>query len=194
MVLLCPLSIFSLIVGLNNKIVKLLTTQVKGSVLSNNPNLNQPASGQPSVFGAPPSGGFGQSPNIAGQLGMINFTTPTYYVQALNAGNRLHSVGELQQMAKAKIIKSETLVQHMNSNYPVQVKTVPGVFSNREWIVTMLLSFTLGAFGVDRFYLGYTGMGIGKLLTFGGCGIWALIDFILIAMRSVDDSDGLPLS
>lgn len=96
--------------------------------MSNNPNLNQPASGQPSVFGTPPPGSFGQSPNIAGQFGMIDLTTPTYYVQAVGAGNRLYSVGELQQMAKSKIIKSETSVQHMSSNYPVQVKTVPGVF------------------------------------------------------------------
>ena len=33
---------------------------------------------------------------------------------------------------------------------------------------------------IDRFYLGDTGMGIGKLLTGGGCGIWALIDLFLI--------------
>lgn len=181
--------------GLNNKKADtLLTTQEMESHMSNDPNLNQPASGQPSVFGTPPPGSFGQSPNMAGQFGMIDLTTPTYYVQVIAAGNRLHSVGELQQMAKAKIIKSDTLVQHMTSTYVVQVKTVPGVFSQREWITAMLLSCFLGVFGVDRFYLGHTGLGIGKLLTFGGCGIWALIDFILIAMRDVDDSDGMPLA
>ncbi len=162
--------------------------------MSNNPNVNQPAQGQASGFGNPPPGNYSQANSAPGQFGMANMTTPTYFVQAFNMGNRLHSVVELQQMAKAKVIKPETLVQHMNSNYPIQVKTVPGVFSQREWLTALLLSFFLGAFGIDRFYLGYNGMGIGKLLTFGGCGIWALIDLILIAMRNVDDSDGLPLA
>jgi len=46
---------------------------------------------------------------------------------------------------------------------------------------------------VDRFYLGYNGLGIAKLLTFGGCGIWSLVDFILIAMRKIPDYSGKPL-
>jgi TM2 domain-containing membrane protein YozV len=58
----------------------------------------------------------------------------------------------------------------------------------------MLLSFFLGTLGVDRFYLGQTGLGIAKLLTFGGCGVWAIIDFILIAMRNITDVDGKPLA
>jgi hypothetical protein len=42
--------------------------------------------------------------------------------------------------------------------------------------------------------LGQTGLGIAKLLTFGGCGVWAIIDFILIAMRNITDVDGKPLA
>jgi TM2 domain-containing membrane protein YozV len=64
----------------------------------------------------------------------------------------------------------------------------------KSYVVALLLSFFLGGLGVDRFYLGYTGMGIGKLLTLGGCGIWALIDFILIALKKVPDSEGTPLA
>lgn len=51
----------------------------------------------------------------------------------------------------------------------------------KDKTTALILSILLGGIGVDRFYLGYTGMGILKLLT-GGCfGILWLIDIINIA-------------
>jgi TM2 domain-containing membrane protein YozV len=56
--------------------------------------------------------------------------------------------------------------------------------------VAFLLSYFLGIFGIDRFYLGYTGLGVLKLITLGGCGIWALIDNIITGMASMKDAEG----
>ena len=54
----------------------------------------------------------------------------------------------------------------------------------------LLFSIFLGEFGIDRFILGYTGLGVLKLLTAGGFGIWWLVDVILIATGSLGPRDG----
>ena len=52
-----------------------------------------------------------------------------------------------------------------------------------NWLLVLLMSIFFGHFGVDRFIMGHIGLGIIKLLTMGGCGIWWLIDVILIASK-----------
>lgn len=44
----------------------------------------------------------------------------------------------------------------------------------------LIISIFAGNLGIDRFYIGDTGMGVGKLLTCGGFGIWAIVDWFLI--------------
>jgi TM2 domain-containing membrane protein YozV len=46
--------------------------------------------------------------------------------------------------------------------------------------VSLIVSILVGSLGIDRFIIGDTGMGIGKLLTCGGLGIWAIVDWFLI--------------
>ena len=57
--------------------------------------------------------------------------------------------------------------------------------TNKElnWIVTLVMSIVFGYLGVDRFMMGHIGLGLLKLCTFGGFGVWWLVDVILIATR-----------
>ena len=70
---------------------------------------------------------------------------------------------------------------------------VPDNISPKSRLVALLLCWFLGLFGVHRFYVGKTGTGILQLLTLGGLGIWALIDFIMIIVGSFTDADGAVL-
>ena len=50
----------------------------------------------------------------------------------------------------------------------------------KDPMTALILSLFLGSLGIDRFYLGHTGLGVGKLLTCGGAGIWTIIDWFMI--------------
>jgi TM2 domain-containing membrane protein YozV len=63
--------------------------------------------------------------------------------------------------------------------------------SSKNKNLLILLSVFLGAFGVDRFYRGQLGLGILKLITFGGCGIWALVDTLIYLLSDLPkDNEG----
>jgi hypothetical protein len=64
---------------------------------------------------------------------------------------------------------------------------------SKDWLTALLLCIFLGTLGIHRFYTNHIGIGIAQLLTLGGCGIWTLVDIILIATGSLKDGDGRPL-
>jgi len=118
-----------------------------------------------------------------------------FMVQRLGAEEGPYSFADLQAQALAGYIKYETPVRRADVEGAAWFRAaeVPGLFSEKEWVVALLLSALLGQLGVDRFYLGYTGLGILKLVTCGGFFIWWLVDLILIATGGLRDSKGLPL-
>jgi TM2 domain-containing membrane protein YozV len=63
--------------------------------------------------------------------------------------------------------------------------------SEKSKVTAGLLTLFLGGFGIGRFYVGNTGVGIAQLLTCGGAGIWALVDAILFfTSKDRTDSQG----
>jgi len=65
--------------------------------------------------------------------------------------------------------------------------------SDKDWIITLVLAIVVGTIGIDRFYTGSILLGVLKLLTVGGLGIWWIIDLILLVTGNYKDGDGLPI-
>ncbi|MFO0547247.1 MAG: TM2 domain-containing protein [Polyangiaceae bacterium] len=83
-------------------------------------------------------------------------------------------------------------------NAPYGIEPTTGMpYSDKQKMTAGLLQIFLGSFGVGRFYLGYTGLGIAQIavtwLTCGIGAIWPLIDGIMMLTGKVPDSQGRPL-
>lgn len=83
--------------------------------------------------------------------------------------NKKYLPGDKINFIKEKLAGADE--QKLNALYSLDFK---------DPTTMVIISSTLGPFGVDRFILGETGLGALKLLTCGGCGIWALVDIVMI--------------
>ena len=151
--------------------------------------------GQPSYGQPQPPAGYGQPAPGWGQPAPGGYGAPAgaYYISVMGQEQGPLQVGQLAQMAVSGNLKPDTMVRADNGSQWFAAKEVPGLYSDKELVTTAIISWLVGIFGVDRFYLGYTGLGVAKLLTCGGFGIWAIIDLILIILRKVPDAQGRPL-
>lgn len=133
----------------------------------------------------------GPKPQAAGPLDFApaetTSTTPSgafdfNVSDASRSGARGRASSSKKGKSKSKITKAKTATAGEVGSDEVGPKSK---------LVTLLLAFFLGGLGVHRFYLGYTLIGALMLVTLGGCGIWALIDFILILIGKVNrDAQG----
>lgn len=78
---------------------------------------------------------------------------------------------EIEQLATLK----HSLTSEERLQFDTQMASL-----RKKPAIALILSLFFGAFGIDRFYVGHTGLGVAKLLTLGGLGFWALVDLFLI--------------
>ena len=84
-----------------------------------------------------------------------------------------------------------------NDNRPTLNVRIPDLLpgshldvSHRKVLPALFLCLLFGVFGTHRFYVGKVGSGMAQMLTFGGLGLWALYDSLLIIMRKFTDNNG----
>jgi TM2 domain-containing membrane protein YozV len=109
------------------------------------------------------------------------------------------------KVTKAELLKIATIAKGENLSFKEKValkifgkkignkimeSTKTTTAGEKSQLIALLICFFVGGLGIHRFYLGYTWQGIVQLLTFGGCGIWVLIDFIRIIMGTLKPKDG----
>lgn len=113
---------------------------------------------------------------------MTNAAPPGWYADPANPGQEHWWDGT--QYTQSRPQAQAPVVQY--------ARVVPAGVSPKSRTAASLLSFFLGGFGVDRFYLGNIGMGVAKLLLgWLTLGIWPLIDFIIIVAGAAHDGEGL---
>lgn len=89
--------------------------------------------------------------------------------------------------AKTNTTTQTTVVQNPNSS---ELTSPAAAGNGKSQLTAALICFFIGGIGIHRFYLGYTWQGIVQVLTLGGCGIWALIDFVRILTGDLQPKDG----
>lgn len=89
---------------------------------------------------------------------------------------------DMFMMTNAKYFESHQLQTIRNLLLQTNESKWPNITSMqfKDPTTILIVSLLAGSLGIDRFMIGDTGIGIGKLLTCGGFGIWAIIDWFLI--------------
>lgn len=92
--------------------------------------------------------------------------------------------------ASFPVVQNQNEISVTETNTNDELSSPAAAASGKSQVVALLLCFFVGIIGIHRFYLGYTWQGIVQILTFGGLGIWTLIDFIRIITGDLQPKNG----
>ncbi|MBF0714729.1 TM2 domain-containing protein [Gemelliphila palaticanis] len=94
----------------------------------------------------------------------------------------MNNFTETYIMANTKYYPSDRifLVKEKLESIPQEKQMLVHSLGLKDPLIMLIISWFAGVFGVDRFMLGQVGLGLLKLFTLGGCGIWAIIDLFLV--------------
>ncbi len=112
----------------------------------------------------------------------------TQPLKTIAGAQKITKVAQLKAALKVK--KEVKAIIKAAEKKEKAAEPVEGAATGKSQLIAAILAFFVGALGIHRFYLGYTGIGIAQILTLGGCGIWALIDLIRILMGDLKPKDG----
>lgn len=89
---------------------------------------------------------------------------------------------EMFLMTNSKYFPSESMmvVKEKLEKLPEDKAVLLHSLQFKDPVMLLIISILIGGLGIDRFILGQTGLGVAKLLTCGGLGIWTIIDWFLI--------------
>ncbi|MDR2512984.1 MAG: TM2 domain-containing protein [Puniceicoccales bacterium] len=73
-----------------------------------------------------------------------------------------------------------SLIRQQLEQLPAAKLAAVSSMDYKDPMMILIVSILVGAIGIDRFLLGQTGLGIAKLLTCGGLGVWTVVDWFLI--------------
>ncbi|MFA6736874.1 MAG: TM2 domain-containing protein [Saccharofermentanales bacterium] len=93
---------------------------------------------------------------------------------------------DMYVMSKGKYFPPEKMpyIREKLLSFDEQRFSVASALDLKDPTTLLIISILIGSLGVDRFMLGETGLGIAKLLTVGGCGIWTIIDWFSVQKRT----------
>ncbi len=120
-------------------------------------------------------------------------TEDRYYLYRHDSQEGPYTLYEIRRMIHHGHLKRSDRACNEHGGVWISVGEIPHLYSNRSRLAALILSFFLGVFGLDRLYLGYYWSSFFKGLTCGLCGVWLIVDFVMILLDELWDASGRPL-